>query len=124
MLTIALATTITFTSESGRHSQSSNAGQKAYALAEAGINNAVAQLSPHYVNNTTGTPTDGSWNPGPPGGVPVSTSSGTVNWSGSFNSGAGTWSLTGTGAVVNPAAPGHSIARTATATTRQSRARR
>ena len=36
VLTIALTTTIHFTSASARHANSSNAGQKAYALAEAG----------------------------------------------------------------------------------------
>src|SRR4051794_21015765 len=52
VLTIALTTTIYLTSSSGRHASSSNAGQKAYALAEAGVNNAVAVLNSHYPSTT------------------------------------------------------------------------
>ena len=44
VLTIALTSTIYLTSSSARHANTSNAGQKAYALAESGINNAVAVL--------------------------------------------------------------------------------
>ena len=48
VLTIALATVISFTSAGARHANSSNAGQKAYALAEAGLNNAITVLHASY----------------------------------------------------------------------------
>ena len=52
VLTIGLSTTIHFTSASARHADSSNAGQKAYALAEAGVNNAIAVLHANYLPAT------------------------------------------------------------------------
>ena len=45
VLTIALTTVITFTASGARDSTRVNAGQKAYALAEAGVNNALAVLN-------------------------------------------------------------------------------
>src|SRR3954470_4463319 len=48
VLAIALTTTIYLTSSSGRHANSSNAGQKSSALAEAGLNNAVSVLHAAY----------------------------------------------------------------------------
>ena len=47
-MTISLMSVLLLTSESGRHAQTSNAGQKASALADAGINNAVAQIAAQY----------------------------------------------------------------------------
>jgi Tfp pilus assembly protein PilX len=108
VLTITLGTVFYVTSASARHANTSNAGQKAYALAEAGVNNAIAQIASHYPNPTT--PFDSSWVVGTPSPVPYST--GTTQWSGSFNS--GVWSLTGTGTVKNPTG-GAVITRTVTA---------
>src|SRR4051794_2158316 len=48
VLAIALTTTIYLTSSSGRHANSSNAGQKSFALAEAGVNNAISVLHAAY----------------------------------------------------------------------------
>ena len=48
VLTIALTTVITFTAAGARDSHRVNAGQKAYALAEAGVNNALAVLNANY----------------------------------------------------------------------------
>ena len=48
VLTITLGTVIYVTSASARHAEHSNAGQKAYALAEAGVNNALAVLNANY----------------------------------------------------------------------------
>jgi hypothetical protein len=108
VLTIALTTTIYFSSASARHANTSNAGQKAYALAEAGVNNAIAQIAVHYPNPTTaGDPTWGA-SPGP-----VTDSIGTTSWSGLFD-GVNTWTVTGIGAVKNPTG-GADITRTVTA---------
>jgi len=103
VLAIVLTTTIFFTSASVRHANTSNAGQKAYALAEAGVNNAIAQIAPRYPNSTI--PGDSSWV-----GIPVAVPYGT-NWSGSFDPGTSVWSLTGTGTVKNPTG-GADITRT------------
>ncbi len=51
VLTISLGTVIYVTSASARHAEHSNAGQKAYALAEAGVNNAFAVLNASYPND-------------------------------------------------------------------------
>src|SRR3954463_9200884 len=48
VLTIVLSTTIYMASSSGRHANVSNAGQKAYALAEIGVNNAISVLTVNY----------------------------------------------------------------------------
>jgi hypothetical protein len=109
VLTIALTTTIFFTSASARDARRSNAGQKAYALAEEGVNNALAVLNSHYPS-TSAYPGDT-----PPGTfLPVRTSSyadGSVTWSGTlqFTNGAGwtwEWAITSTGSVANPTGPG------------------
>jgi Tfp pilus assembly protein PilX len=48
VLTIGLTSTVYMTSTSQRHAQHDNADQRAYALPEAGLNNAVAYLSSQY----------------------------------------------------------------------------
>ena len=48
VLTIVLTTVITFTASGARDSKRVNAGQKANALAEAGVNNALAVLNANY----------------------------------------------------------------------------
>src|SRR3954453_20500847 len=48
VLTIALTTTIFLTGSSAQHASSSNAGQKAFGLAEAGVNNAISVLHTAY----------------------------------------------------------------------------
>jgi Tfp pilus assembly protein PilX len=48
VLTIVLTVALADTSESGRHASRSNADERAYGLAEAGINNALAQLATYY----------------------------------------------------------------------------
>jgi hypothetical protein len=110
VLTTLIVLGVDYGTQSSRHASRSNAGDQAYGLAQAGLNDAVAQLSPHYVSNTT-TAGDDTW----VGGT-QSTSLGTVSWTGSFDAGTNHWSLTGTGTVDNPAAPGSSLVRTAKAT--------
>jgi PilX N-terminal len=56
VLTITLTTVIYVTSASARHAEHSNAGQKAYALAEAGVNNALAVLNATYPATFPGPP--------------------------------------------------------------------
>jgi Tfp pilus assembly protein PilX len=109
VLTIVLTSVIHFSSASSRHANISNAGQKAYALAEAGVNNAIAQIAPNYPNTTTAG--DDSWT-----GCPALTtdSIGTTSWKACFDSDTSSWSLTGIGTVKNPTG-GADITRTVNA---------
>jgi hypothetical protein len=116
VVSIALTATIYFTSATARHANTSNAGQKAYALAEAGVNNAIGQLASHYPNPTTpGPTTPGDLWVGSPSPVPYG--SGTTQWSGLFDSEMKVWTLTGIGKVKNPTG-GSDITRTVTAKVR------
>ena len=129
VLAIALTTTIFFTSASVRHANRSNAGQKAYALAEAGVNNAVAVLNTAY--SATPAPTF----PGDPTLLPTRQTAydggnctapapvnNCVTWSGTLTGPLASsawrweWRITSTGSVRNPTGPGAApVTRIATA---------
>jgi type II secretory pathway pseudopilin PulG len=107
VLAIVLTTVISLTASGSRDASRTNAGQKALAIAEAGLNNALAQIGPHYPSDTGG---DGAWVSGPSG----SFNGGTVSWTGAFSG--SDWTITGTGTVPNPTGPGAtSITRTVSA---------
>jgi hypothetical protein len=113
VLTLALASVIYLSAAGARDAKRTNGGQKAYALAEAGLNNVLAQVAANYPNSVLAG--NDAW-AAPPAGGPVSYEGGTVTWGGQFE-GVGcpssTWCLTGTGAVANPTGPGApSISRT------------
>jgi Tfp pilus assembly protein PilX len=112
VLTITLGTVIYVTSASARHAEHSNASQKAYALAEAGLDNALAVLNTHYPSTTTypGDPaaqTGGSFLP-----TRVTTyDEGKATWSGTLHMVTDRpwtweWSITSIGEVANPTGPG------------------
>src|SRR5213592_1826658 len=52
VLTIALGTTIYLAASAARDAHRTNGGQKAYALGEAGVNNAIAVLNTSYPGAT------------------------------------------------------------------------
>src|SRR3954453_5037526 len=135
VLAIALTTTIYLTSSSGRHANSSNAGQKSSALAEAGVNNAISALhgaydvtpAPAFPGEASAllvTPPPGL--PGNPllvlptrtpaydGGSCTAPVNNCVTWSGSLPATAPgaqwpyEWRITSTGTVANPTGPGTS----------------
>src|SRR5436190_18877055 len=54
VLTITLTAVIFLTAAGARDAQRTNAGQKAYALAESGINNSLAVLFKNYENGSVG----------------------------------------------------------------------
>src|SRR4051812_13360100 len=56
VLTVLLAGAITLSTAGARHAQRSNAGQKAYSLAEAALNNAVSVLNATYPSTFPGPP--------------------------------------------------------------------
>ena len=97
---IALATVLTLSLSSQTASNQQVANQKAFDLAEAGLNEAISML----INSTDPSVSTAV--------VPLTTSlnGGTTSYSGTL---AGTtWTLTGTGRVTNPASGGGSLART------------
>ena len=52
-LSMLLAVIVFFSTAGSQDAEAKNAGQKAYALAEAGLNSAFAQLAPHYRSSST-----------------------------------------------------------------------
>jgi len=107
VLIIVLTTVVTFTAAGGRDSHRVNAGQKASALAEAGLNNALAVLNQNYPGIYI--------YPGNPALLPSRTttySSGSVTWSGTLEPAPVTaswqdeWRVTAVGSVPNPTGPG------------------
>ena len=131
VLTIALTAVITFTAAGARDAGRVNAGQQAYALAEAGVNNALAVLNANYPDTTTAYPgprcllnpqTPPADFPGVEPGLPACASSTpftsmpdssrpneTVTWWGRLRNVPGmgiTWVINSTGSVPNPTGPG------------------
>ena len=92
VLAIVGTTAITYTTSGARTASRSTADQKAYALAEAGVNDAMAVLS---------LPANNALDPYllPP--TTVSYEGGTVTYSGTLDT-SGTWSITSTGLMRNP----------------------
>jgi hypothetical protein len=125
VLTVTFTALIFMTSASSRHASSTNAGDQAYSLAEAGLNNAISVLEANYPGSAT--------YPGNTGLLPSrSTVYGTgsctppanncVTWSGAVSGPLiGSpwryqWTITSTGTVQNPTGPGAApITRMATA---------
>jgi len=125
-LTIALTSVVAFTSAAGRDAHRTTAGQKAYAVAEAGVNNALAVLYANY-------PSD----PGSPGDPALLTPARTTpyeggscaapvnncaTWSGTLVGPLATtspwrweWRITSVGAVRNPTGPTVPVTRRVTA---------
>ena len=112
-----LATTITFGFAGTRHAGSTNATQRAYALAEAGLNDAVAILNVNY---------PGTAYPGDPTLLPQQTKTysdgGSSTWSGTLNGPLSSspwrweWRITSTGTVPNPNDGTSPVSRTARVT--------
>jgi hypothetical protein len=118
VLTITLTTVLFMTAAGARDAHRSNAGQKASALAESGINNALAVLNANYPGVTI--------YPGDSTLLPTRTTTyptGSVTWSGTLvnvpTNPAGwkwQWELTALGSVQNPTGPGAGdVVRRATA---------
>jgi hypothetical protein len=118
VLTITLTTVLFMTAAGARDAHRSNAGQKASALAESGINNALAVLNANYPGVTI--------YPGDSTLLPTRTTTyatGSVTWSGTLvnvpTNPAGwkwQWQLTAQGTVKNPTGPSAAnVVRTATA---------
>jgi hypothetical protein len=117
VLTITLTTVLFMTAAGARDAHRSNAGQKASALAESGINNALAVLNANYPGTTI--------YPGDASLLPTRTTTfatGSVTWSGTLvnvptnPSWKWQWQLTALGSLKNPTGPSAGdVARRATA---------
>jgi hypothetical protein len=96
VLAIIGTTAITYSTSGARTASRSTADQKAYALAEAGVNDALAVLS---------LPSNNALDPYllPP--TTVDYDGGTVTYSGTLDQGSGTWAISATGLSRNPTGP-------------------
>ena len=103
MLLLTVAGTVTYASVAGtHHADRSNADQTAYALAEAGINNALSIL--HNPSNSAHNP-----NLLPPSSSPRTEiyPTGRIVWWGVLDLNAKIWTITSAGYVPNPVGPQH-----------------
>ena len=115
MLTLTIAvTTIALTSAGVRDAHRMNAGQQAFALAEAGANNALAVLNGNYPDSINAYPGNG-------GLLPLRSSTyenGTSWWCGALDTTLAVWTITSYGQVANPTGPaGSTVAETACGST-------
>jgi hypothetical protein len=101
VLAIVGTTAITYTTSGARTASRSTADQKAYALAEAGVNDALAVLS---------LPSNNALDPYLLPATTVAYEGGTVTYSGTLDS-SGTWTITATGLMRNPTGPNTSPVR-------------
>jgi Tfp pilus assembly protein PilX len=107
-LAIAVVAVTQMTTSTLSTSSISEAAQTAYALAEAGINNAESVLS-----NPSNTPTDPTLLQTP---VTSRYNTGTATWSGSYNSSTSTWTVTSVGTVAAPVGGRSALSRQLVAT--------
>jgi hypothetical protein len=106
-MTAMLAGTLSTSMAAGRHAAYSDSKQNAYALAEAGINNAVAVLNGAYALGTVQYPGDANLLPA----RTTTYASGSVTWSGVLQAATNVgwswqWRVTATSSVKNPTGPG------------------
>ena len=91
------ASSIAFSTTNYGAASRSKADLSAFALAEAGVNNAVAVLA-----NPSNDPTNGALLPG----TSETHEGGTATWSGVYDAGTQTWTITAVGELRNPTGPG------------------
>jgi Tfp pilus assembly protein PilX len=102
VLAIVGTTAITYTTSGARTASRSTADQKAYALAEAGVNDALAVLS---------LPSNNALDPYLLPSTTVAYDGGTVTYSGTLDQSSGTWTISATGLMRNPTGPNTSPVR-------------
>jgi Tfp pilus assembly protein PilX len=116
VLTVTLTTVMFMTAAGARDAHRSNAGQKASALAESGLNNALAVLNSNYPGIVV--------YPGDPNLLPSRTTTypnGSATWSGVIEAAPTTaswedqWRITSVGTVANPTGPASPVTRRTTA---------
>lgn len=98
---MAVVSAVDYSAANGRHSSYSKAAQESYALAEAGVNNALAVLS----NPDNNALTQATLPPSEQSSSYQDYVTGRARWWGVFD-GLGTWQVCGLGLVRNPTGPG------------------
>jgi Tfp pilus assembly protein PilX len=116
VLTTMLTAVIFLTAAGARDAQRTNAGQRAYSLAESGVNNALAVLEANYPG-TVGYPGDNTLLTTCPASLPAVCArttvypTGTVSWSGTLDNAPAAlgwsdqWNIVSTATVANPTGP-------------------
>src|SRR5262249_51170227 len=104
VLSVVLTIALEVSSSSGRHAVRSNADEKAYRLAEAGLNNAVAVICEAGADTTKAGPPPGD--AGAPAAHVQTLEGGTVTWGGSYDASTKTWTIPSIGSVKTPSASG------------------
>ena len=105
VLTITVTSVVSYSKASSRSANLSSSGQDAYAVAEAGINNAmsviaVARADTSKLGAQPSAPGDGS------SMVTTYADGATATWGGSYNASTKTWTIKSIGAIRNPTGPG------------------
>jgi hypothetical protein len=113
VLTLTLTAVLFMTAAGARDAHRTNAGQRAYSLAESGVNNALAVLEANYPG-TAGYPGDNTLLTTCPGSLPTvcpftsTYPTGSVSWSGTLDNSppgvgwADQWNIVSTATVPNP----------------------
>jgi hypothetical protein len=105
--TIVLSATvvgvISYTSTNSRSSSYSASKQSAYALAEAGINNALSVIGTSLADTTKIKPQPQY--AGDPNSTILTLQDGTATWGGSYDSSTMTWTIKSIGSIRNPTGP-------------------
>jgi hypothetical protein len=122
VLSITVTSVMLYTSSTSRDASRTDAGQKAYALAEAALNNGAAQIAARYPSlylfGASGATPACSTTVLSAG--PIAYLGGNASWSSSFcasSTTSGKWTIAGTGSVPNPTGPGASaVTRTLSGT--------
>jgi hypothetical protein len=107
VLSIVVTGALAYSTQNQGSAHRSKADQIAFALAEAGLNNAVATLGNPSVNALSGTALPDAASP-----ATAQYEGGTAHWWGQLDSATQTWSLVGRGIVRNPTGPGDVVRTT------------
>ena len=111
-LTVLVTSTLAFSSSNSRDASRSVGTQKAYAAAEAGLNDAIATAQAAHSDTTKMSPSP-SYAGDTNATVTSLTGGATATWGGSFNASTQVWTLKSIGSVPNPTG-GSAITRTLT----------
>ena len=110
VLSISVTTVMVASSSSSRHTEKSKGDQLAYALAEAGLNNAMAVLAKPE-NNALNPAVLPAAEPTAPSNYVMTYEGGTAKWWGVLNTSTSVWTIYGLGIVANPGGAGMTAIR-------------
>ena len=105
VLSITVTSVISYTSAGARSTNISTSGQKASALAEAGMNNALSVLSSSGTDSVAMRPQP-AYAGDPNATVTSYVGGGTATWGAAYTAATRTWTIKSIGSVPNPTGPG------------------